>query len=274
MKYYFSIFFTLSVVFNLNVFAQCTIKYKPFKSGEVANYQAFYNWGFIWIHAGNVQFTTSEKDFKNESSYHFEASGTSLTNYDWLYKVRDKYQSYVNKETLLPAYFERNTYEGGYKAFEQYNFNYPQKKIIGIIENNDVPRTKDTLALSTCTFDVLSAIYFCRSLDFANLKINERMPITTIIDNKIYNLYFRFLGKETIENRDKKKYRCYKFSALMVEGTIFKGGEDIMVWVTDDENRVPILVEAKILIGSVKAYYTGATGLKYPVTSLVSPISK
>lgn len=250
--------------------SQCTIKHKPFKAGEVLNYQAFYNWGFIWIHAGDVQFRVNDKFYSKQPAYQLEATGNSLKNYDWLYKVRDRFQAYVDKETLLPHYYERNTYEGGYKAYEQYFFNYQQKKVYGTIENNDVSFTRDTLKLSTCTFDVMSAIYFCRSMDFASFKINERVPITTIIDNKIYNLYFRYLGKEVIENRDKKKYRCHKFSALMVEGTIFKGGEDIFVWVTDDEIRIPILVEAKILIGSVKAYYLNSSGLKYPVTSMVS----
>lgn len=247
---------------------QCVVKHKPFKAGEVLNYQAFYNWGFIWIHAGDVQFKVTDKLYKNEPAYLFESTGNSLKSYDWLYKVRDKFQAVVDKETLLPYFYERNTSEGGYKAYEQYIFNYPKKKIFGAIENNDVPFTRDTLNLITCTFDVISAIYFCRSLDFNNLKINERIPITTILDNKVYNLYFRYLGKEVIENRDKKKYRCIKFSALMVEGTIFKGGEDIMVWVTDDDNRVPILVEAKILVGSVKAYFLNASGLKHPMNSL------
>lgn len=255
------------VISGVEVCGQCTVKHVPFKSGEVLNYQAFYNWGFIWIHAGDVQFRINDKLYKNEPVYQFEAIGNSLKNYDWLYKVRDKFQSFVDKETLLPYFYERNTYEGGYKAFEQYFFNYQQKKIYGTIENNDVPFRRDTLKLATCTFDVISAVYFCRSLDFNSFSVNQRVPITTVIDNKIYNLYFKYLGKEVIENKDKKKYRCNKFSALMVEGTIFKGGEDINVWVTDDENRIPILVEAKILVGSVKAYFTTATNLKYPLTS-------
>lgn len=264
--------FSFSIVFSIIsvcVSGQCTVKHRPFKTGEVLNYQAFYNWGFIWIHAGDVQFKVNEKFYKNEPVFHLEASGNSLKNYDWLYKVRDKFQSFVDKESFRPYFFERNTYEGGYKAFEQYFYDYSRKKLYGTIENNDVPFTRDTLNLTTCTFDVLSAVYFCRSLDFENIKVGDRTPVTTVIDNKVYNLYFRYLGKEVIENKDKKKYRCYKFSALMVEGTIFKGGEDIVVWVTDDENRIPILVEAKILVGSVKAYFLNASGLKYPITSLV-----
>lgn len=255
-------------LFQHNGSAQCSVTNKPFKPGEVVNYQAFYNWGFIWIHAGDVQFKVSEKLYKNEPSYYFEATGNSLKNYDWLYKVRDRYQSFASEETLKPHYFERNTSEGSYNAYEQYFFNHSQHRVYGTIKNNDVPLTRDTIAVSNCVFDVLSAIYFCRSLDFDHLKINERLPVTTIIDNKLYNLYIRYLGKEVIENRDKKKYRCYKFIALMVEGTIFKGGEDITVWVTEDDNRVPILVEAKILIGSVKAYFLNASGLKYPISAL------
>ncbi len=268
MKYLYIISF-LFCSLTKDVFGQCTIKYQPFKGGEVVNFDAYYNWGFIWIHAGNVQFSIIDKNYKNESVFYLEATGNSLKTYDWLFKVRDKYQTFVDKETLLPYFYERNTYEGGYKAFEQYHFNYSKKKVFGSIQNNDIPFTRDTLKLLTCTFDVLSAIYFCRSMDFSSFKLNERTPISTIIDNKIYNIYFRYLGKEIIENKDKKKYRCYKFSALMVEGTIFKGGEDITVWVTDDDNRIPILVEAKILIGSVKAYFTDATGLKYPINSLL-----
>jgi hypothetical protein len=256
-------------ILHLNINGQCTVNKVPYKGGEVLNFQAFYNWGFIWIHAGDVQFRVNDKSYRSQPVFQLEATGNSLKSYDWLYKVRDKFQSFVDKETLQPYFFERNTQEGGYKAFEQYFFEYPQKKIYGTIENNDVPFRRDTLKLTSCTFDVISAVYFCRSMDFNHFKINDRIPITTLIDNKVYNLYFRYLGKEVIESKDKKKYRCFKFSALMVEGTIFKGGEDINVWVTDDDNRVPILVEAKILVGSVKAYFSGASNLKYPLNSLV-----
>ncbi|NJK94633.1 MAG: DUF3108 domain-containing protein [Bacteroidales bacterium] len=122
--------FLFILMLPTNGVCQCTIKYKPFKPGEVLNFQAFYNWGFIWIHAGEVQFRTFEKLYKGEPAYHFEATGNSLKNYDWLYKVRDKFTSYVDKDNLLPRYYERNTYEGGYKAFEQYFFNYSKKRFM------------------------------------------------------------------------------------------------------------------------------------------------
>jgi hypothetical protein len=93
-------------------------------------------------------------------------------------------------------------------------------------------------------------------------KVNDLIPIVSIIDNEVFHLHLRYLGHETIEHKNGKKYNCVKFSALLVEGTIFKGGEDLEVWVTNDANKVPVLVEAKILIGSVKAYLHEATGLR------------
>jgi len=70
------------------------------------------------------------------------------------------------------------------------------------------------------------------------------------------------LGKVVLKTKDGNKYNCIKFSALLIEGTIFKGGEDLFVWVTDDENRIPVMIEAKIIVGSVKALLSGTEGLR------------
>ena len=128
---------------------------------------------------------------------------------------------------------------------------------------------RDTLHNQSDVFDVLSAIYQCRSLDFNLIKINEKIPVKIVLDGKVYPLYVRLIGKEIIKDRSDKKYRCIKFSALLVEGSIFKGGEDMNIWVTDDENRVPVLVEAKILIGSVKVYLNRTEGLKKELRAMV-----
>ena len=77
------------------------------------------------------------------------------------------------------------------------------------------------------------------------------------------------IGREKLESTDGKTYRCIKFAVKMVQGTIFKGDEDVVVWVTDDGNRVPVYIEAKIIVGTIKAYLKSTKGLKNPVTALV-----
>ena len=263
------IFFQILLFIPFLVHAQCVKNVNSFKPGERITYLAYYNWGLIWIHAGNVEFSVKEQTYQNKPVYLFEAYGESLKSYDWIYKVRDKFQSYADMETLQPYWHEKNTSEGGYKSHENYEFNPSERKVISTIESTKEKLKKDTIKVPNCTFDVLTAIYFFRSLDFNNIKLNEKIPISSVIDGKVYSLYIRYYGKEILKNKDDKQYRCLKFSALLVEGTIFKGGEDMFIWVTDDENRVPVLVEAKILVGSVKAYLDSAQGLKYEMKALV-----
>ncbi len=251
------------------VFGQCLEKNFSFQENEFLEYEAYYNWGFIWLNAGWVSFKVNPGTYNNRPIYYFDSKGGSHPNYDWIFKVRDRYQCYFDKETLLPLWFYRQNSEGGFEVDNKYFFDHPNNKVISYTENSDRPFSKDTVSIPDCTYDVLSLIYYCRNLDFSSMRVGDSLTMKSILDREVFELYIRYLGKEEVETREGKRYNCIKFSALLIEGTIFEGGEDLYVWVTDDLNRVPVLVEAKILIGSVKAYLTRMEGLRNPVTSLV-----
>jgi hypothetical protein len=255
----------LCLFIYLGSFGQCYIKNFAFKEGEVLKYQAYYNWGFIWLNAGFVEFKVKQTSYLTRPVYHFDACGATHKSYEWIFKVNDKFESYLDKETLLPLWFNQNTYEGGYEAKNRYWFDYENKKVYLNTENSKQASKRDTINLPPCTFDLISIVYYCRNLDFSKLAIGDLIPIKSIIDDELFDLYIRYLGKEKIKSKDGTMYSCIKFSALLIEGTIFKGGEDMFIWVTDDLNRIPILVEAKILIGSVKAYFEKGEGLRYPI---------
>ena len=89
------------------------------------------------------------------------------------------------------------------------------------------------------------------------------------IDDKVYNLYIRYLGKETIKTRY-GKFRAIKFKPLLIQGTIFEGGEQMVVWVTDDKNKIPVRIESPISVGSVKVDMMGYHNIRHPLTSLIS----
>lgn len=259
MKYW---LFYISLLVTSPLFSQkseCSLSNINFQSGEKVTYRAVYNWGFIWINAGDVVFTLSDTLCNNKKCYHFKSVGWSLKQYDWFYKVRDRFESVASKDSLIPYWFERDTYEGGYKAYNRYDYFYGSKNLQIISQTSKRPLKKEILPLKPCTFDVLTAIYYCRSINFSNLKIDEKVPLRMVVDNEVFDLYVRYLGKEKLKTHDGKIYETIKFSALLVEGTIFKGGEDLYIWVTDDQYHIPVLVEAKILIGSVKAVLSNVT---------------
>lgn len=268
MKLYITTFILLFIL-SFSLRAQLCVPHKfNFKSGEKITYRAVYNWGFIWINAGDVEFLVLDTVLQGKQVTHFKSQGWSLKQYDWFFKVRDRFESIIDS-SFQPIWFERDTYEGGFMVYNRYDF-YPDKKSVVIAsQTSDRPFELDTLELKNCTFDVLSAIYYCRTLDFDSYKKGDKIPLTMAIDNDVFDLYIRYLGRERLLTHDGKVYNTIRFSAMLVEGTIFKGGEDLNVWVTDDRNRVPLLVEAKILVGSVKAVITGMEGLMYPDSSEV-----
>lgn len=239
----------------------CRVSRYSFKTGEEVSYRAYYNWKFIWLKAADILFTVSDTVYGDQPAYHFVSKGWSLREYDWFFKVRDNFEAIVSKDDFRPLWFLRDTYEGGFKTYNRYEYNYAENLIRFITYNSDRPFKDEYKKLQPCTFDVLSAIYYCRNLNFNQRSPGEKIPLTMAIDNEIFHLYIRYWGKESLKLRDGSTYRTIKFSVMLVEGTIFKGGEDMTVWVSDDSSKVPVMVEAKILIGSVKAILSGTKGL-------------
>ncbi len=261
----------LLFLFRINEgFSQCTVVNNVFGPGETGYYHAYYNWKFIWLNAGVVTFKVRSAQWKGKPALHLSAIGSTHGGYDRFFQVRDTFEAYVDPITIQPFEFRQITNEGSYKARHHYFFNSENRTVRTVISREESPAETKEINWPNCTFDLLSMVYVARTIDFDKYKQGDKIPISLIVDGDTHNLFIRYHGRETIKNRDGKWYKCLKFSPLLVKGTIFESGEDMFVWVTDDLNRVPIIVEAKILIGSVKAVFYGAKGLKHPITAEVS----
>jgi hypothetical protein len=118
-----------------------------------------------------------------------------------------------------------------------------------------------------CVQDVISAVYCARNIDFNKYKKDDKIPFKMFLDNEVYDMYIRYLGKEEIKTKY-GKFRAIKFKPLLLKGTIFEGGEKMNVWVSDDANRIPLRVESPIVVGSVKMDMMSYRNLRYPLSSL------
>ena len=252
------------------VFPQCVGPVNSFYAGEKLSYQALYTWGFIWIHAGNIQFTVTTKNMGTIPAYLLMAKASSLKTFDWFFKVRDSFQSWVTSDKLTPVWFDQNTSEGGFEVRQTYSFDPSGRRIFHRASITRRPNIQDTVPIPPCTFDILSSIYYCRTIPFDQYKVKDMLTVNTLIDGKLYPIHLRFLGKEIIPGLHRKeKYSCYKIEVTAVESTNFKEGEKIYVWFTDDDNHIPILVEGKVVVGSVKGYLDSCEGLKNPLKSRI-----
>lgn len=237
----------------------CTIKNTSFKAGEHLMFKVFYNMNPIWIHAGNAEFNVSEDLLDSKKVYHITGTGKTQKSYEWFYKVNDKYETYLDQQTLLPLRFVRNVNEGGIKIFNYVNFNHTLGKALS---------TNGTYQVPKCIQDVLSAIFFARNIDYKKYKPGDKIPFSMFLDDQVYDLYIRYVGKEVIRTKY-GKFNAIKITPMLIEGTIFEGGEKMAVWVSDDDNHIPLRVDSPILIGSVKVDLMDYANLLSPLSSLI-----
>lgn len=237
----------------------CTIKNTAFKAGEKVTMSVYYAVAGIYVDAGTATFSTTLENLNGRPVFHVVGEGRTNSSYDFLYKVRDKYESYIDTATMQTLKFIRNVNEGGYKKYQNVSFNKTANTAVSADGVFKVPE---------CVQDVVSAVFYARNIDFSLLKPNDKITFSMFLDNEVYNMYIRYLGKEQIKTKY-GKFNAIKFKPLLIKGTIFEGGEQMTVWVTDDQNRIPVRIESPISVGKIKVDMMGHENLRYPLTSLI-----
>lgn len=222
---------------------------QPYAHGEIIKYRIHY--GFVNAGVAEIEVKDAEDD-----QFHIIGTGKSTGAFDWFFKVRDRYESYVSKEDYSPTRFIRNVSEGGYKLQQEYNFDQ---------ENNMVDDGKGkSIEVPENVQDMLSAYYYARTIDFSEAEIGDVFTVPSFVDGKIWPLKIKFLGRETI-NVDAGKIKCMKFVPIIQKGRVFKNEEDMLVWISDDANKIPVLARAKVLVGSIKMELKHYEGLANPL---------
>ncbi|PLX12385.1 MAG: DUF3108 domain-containing protein [Marinilabiliales bacterium] len=264
--------YLLSLVFLFSsVQGQKEIVNTAFQQGEEIAYVIAYKWGIVDTDVGKVLFKVNRDTIDNKDLFHLDAIGTTFPAWDWFFKVRDRYQSWIDPVTLAPYRFYRHVNEGGWKLNLKYNFHHDQNMVYSRFKINDEPLQYDTIKIEGHeTFDLLSVVYLSRCIDFNSFKEGDKIPITLMVDAKVENLYFRYLGKEKVKVRRHESYNCIKFGVQVLEGSVFpEGGENLIVWASDDKNKIPIMIKSPIIVGSVLVRIVSSSGLKHAVTSRI-----
>ena len=232
---------------------------RNFAEGESLQFRVYYNMGFVWINAGNVTMDIADQNYRGRKTYHITGFGKTAKSYEWFYKVTDRYETYLDPETLLPEKFIRDVDEGGCKFKNDVTF-YHSKGIA--LSDTSLYRIPE------CTQDILSSIYFARTIDFSKLRAGDKVPFNVFLDNKVYHLTVRYDGKERISTR-MGEFNAIRLIPQVVKGTIFKDEDKMTIWVSDDDNHVPLRVSSPILVGSIKVDLVGYNNLVNPFTSAI-----
>lgn len=229
-----------------------------FKKGEELYYRVHY--GIINAAKVSIKIDPDYTIYKDKETYHVVVYGYTLKKFDWMYKVRDRFDSYVNKETIAPMKYTKVVRENKYRD-KDYAVYLPELQKIYSSKAKGNVDTKEGY-----TYDIASALLYTRNLDFSNAKVGDIYPINIYLDKEIYELSIKYDGKETIKS-DIGKVECIKLIPKLVVDRVFNDEEAMTVWVSNDKNRIPIRVKADIAVGSVKVDLTSYKNLKNNFTS-------
>jgi hypothetical protein len=236
-----------------------------FNNREVLTYAASYSWGPIFLDVGEVSLKLNKKDVC-PAEFHMTAEAKTYKFYDKFFKVRDFYEAKFTVPNMRSIYFHRDINEGDYSIKNTYNFDWMNNKVYAVIEKKQKEPRKFELKLEDCTLDVITYFYYLRNLDFSDIYLDKVYTLSIVLDDDIYNIKCRFLGKEQKKVKAlKAKVNCLKFAVEVIAGSVFKGDEKIILWVSDDKNHVPLELESPIIVGKVKGRLLSHENLKYPL---------
>ncbi len=246
------------------VATECSQKNDAFAAGERVVYKLYYNLNFIWVPAGEVEFKIEDKG----TQYKLSAVGTTYSSYEWFFKVRDRYESYIDKETLLPNLAIRDIREGNYSLYERVEFDQRNRrgKTYRGHTKEEAMQSPTSYRATDCLHDVLSSIYSMRNFSLADTRPNSRIPISVMMSQQVYPLNVRYVGKEV----DKKikglgKLEAYELAPEIIAGEVFNENSEMRVWASTEPSHVPLLIESPVSVGSVKAVLKSHHKLRYPL---------
>lgn len=233
------------------------ISHQAFKPGEKLTYRLTYG----VFDAGEATFQVKEtsRTVKGRTLWRMVATGKTVSAFEWFYKVNDLYESYMDSKALVPWVFKRRVDEGGYKFSQDYIFKQHKNEVE--TEKGETHEVPDQVQ------DMISAFYYARTFDLSNAKPGDKFTVNIFVDEVLTPTQIKYKGKEVIRTR-KGKFRCHKFAPVVVEGRIFPSEDAATVYITDDENKIPMMAKAKLHFGVVKMHLVRWEGLSNPIAKV------
>lgn len=230
------------------------VENKAFRAGEKLTFNV--NYGFVTAGIATME-VDGIRRISARNAYHVVFLVNTVPSFDWIFKVRDRYETFIDKEGLFPWRFEQHIREGSYSRDFSAFFDQRRGKAKTSGGQYDIPPYVN---------DILSAFYYARTLDYSKMKVNDMILLHNFYKDKVYDLNVKYLGKETV-TVTAGTFDCIIVEPLVQEGGLFKSEGSITVWLSDDDLKIPVKVKTKVVIGSIDAELTKYEGLAGKLTS-------
>jgi len=256
----------LFILFTMAAFsiAFAQDKESAFQDGEWLKFKMSYS---NFFKAGNATLSVKETELNGKPVFHVVGKGWTTGMIKWFFKVKDRYESYIDVDKFIPYKFIRNIDEGGHKKDIEVDFDHDKKTAFVY---NKKRNTKKTFKTKANVQDMVSMYYYLRNnIDISALKKGDEIKTNMFFDEEDFGFKLQFLGEEIIETSF-GKIEALKFRPYVMAGRVFKEEESLTLWVSKDKNKVPLRIKANLAVGSLRADLETFKGLKHPFKILVN----
>lgn len=259
---FFGIFFLMAFFAS----AQCKIENKAFKEGEKLSYDLYYKYGIINAKAGVGTLSTTLTNVAGESAYRIKLLANTSGIAGNMYTVNDTLTGYVDTN-MVPLLFTKEAFEGKDYSTDRQSYSYRngEMKIRSIRHRNGKLRFDTIFTTNKCSYDYISVLAYARNLDYSNLKRGDNIPIQFVTGRKIVNMSIRYMGTESVKANDGKTYDSIKLSLMILDDAFADQQEAMNVALTNDLNRMPLIIEIGLKIGSMRVVLKKFSGIRHPI---------
>ena len=227
-----------------------------FKEGE----RLVFDVGYSFITAGEAVMSVPKIDtLFGRPTFQVLFTVNSTKTFSWIYKVDDRYETILDVKGIFPWHFTQRVREGSFsRDFEAW---FDQLNNVAYANNKQYP-------VPPYVHDAVSAFYFVRTLDYSKSRVGEKLTLQNFFRDTTYVLSVKFLGRQRIEV-DAGTFDCIIVEPLMKEGGLFKSEGRVLIWLTDDERKIPVKVSTKVVIGSIDSELREYSGINGPIRAKV-----
>lgn len=228
--------------------AQSAYNQKAFSVGEKLLFNV--NYGIITAGYAEMSIPQMENVLGNPT-FKVQFTVRSTPTFDFFFEVRDRYETYLDSAGIFPWRFEQHIKEG--KFSRDYTAIFDQK-------NQTATSGDEVYVIPPHVHDIMSAFYYARTIDYSKFKMGQRVHLQNFFKGKSNPLDIKYLGKQKITVAA-GTFNCIIVEPMVKEGGLFKNEGRILIWLSDDERKIPVKVNTKVIIGSIDAELKEYSGL-------------
>jgi len=228
-------------------------------TGEVLRYKVHY--GVVNAAEAVIDVAPEIHRVNNRPCYKANVYGKTIGSFDFFLRIRDTWRSYIDTSAILPQHFFRNIEEGKYRKKENVNFDHYRN--VAQVES----KRSGTFKVPDNVQDIVSGVYYLRTLNLEKYRNGDQIRLQGFFDEEIFDFTIVFRGREVVETKA-GKIRAFKLVPKMPDNKLFAGPDAISVYLSDDKNKIPVLIQAEMLVGAVKIDLYKASGLRYNLSTV------